>query len=48
MDMFLIRPESDNVDIMYRTSSDKMFIFVNKRPITDKELEKVRLIDMES
>lgn len=41
MDMYLTKPESGSMDSMYRTSSDKMFIFVNRRPITDKDMEKV-------
>ena len=38
-----MKDNSMDNDSLYRTSNDRMFLYVNKRTIRDKEIEKVVL-----
>jgi len=41
--MYLVKKLSLANDLVYRTSSDRMFLYANSRCIRDKDIEKVDL-----
>lgn len=39
--MHIVKQESVDVENLYRTNADRIYLYVNTRPVTDKAIEKV-------